>query len=323
MKNTQTFVGLYDNKLLLSSLEGISNHGASFAIATSFVSAIALRPAVISLTPKVEKDNKRALSADSIVSGISKLAVGLSISLPVEKALKNIKKEPKSFLKKETVENLSENDLDFLSQIIKMSSNFISAIPKSILSVAILPVFIDLLSLKKGKKEDKIKPLSFDEFKKQTSFSGKRIEKITTDLINSNAIQEFAKKNSKNNKNIARNMSIATDVLLTTIGSARIKSSKKINKKNKKPLILNKVLSTAISIFAGYAIDEIVQKIGNGFVENFKKANLNNPKLSKYLEGLNILRPTIIFALIYYGAIPLFSAYFSNKFSKDKIEMVG
>lgn len=317
IKNTQSFNGLYDNKLFLSSLEAISDHGASFIAATSFVSAVALRPAVISLTPKVEKDNKKALSAESIVSGIAKLAVGLAVAFPVEKALKNIRKEPEKFLKKETIEKLSKKDLDFLSQTIKMSANFISAIPKSILGVAVLPVVMDLLLFKKEKDLPKIKTQSFDEFRKQTSFSGGKIEKIASDVIDSKFAQEFAKKNSKNNKNIARNMSVATDILLTTMGCVGIKSSKKIDKKSKKPLILNKIFSTAISILAGCTIDKTVQKIGNGFVENFKKVNLNNPKLPKYLEGLNIVRPTIIFALIYYGVIPLFSTYFADRFSKN------
>ena len=83
-------------------------------------------------------------------------------------------------------------------------------------------------------------------------------------------------------------------------------------------MIANKILSSAISIFAGCAIDEIVQKLGKGFIENFKKANANSPKLHKYLEGLNIARPTLIFALIYYGIIPPITTFASDKLSKKE-----
>jgi len=311
IKNTPKFSGLYNNKILLSSLETISNHGASFAAGASFVGALGLRPLAISITPKVNKENKKALSAESIASGAVKLLVALGVSLPIENEIKKISKNPE-FLK-----DISKNEFNFIVQTIKMGSNLISAIPKSILGVALIPVIMDLFSDKKENKKDYslLDSYSFNGYKKQVSFKG---NKFLTSIIESKRMQEFAKNNLKDEKNIARNMSIATDILLTTTGALGVKISKKINEKNKSTLILNKILSSGISIFAGFQIDEIVQKLGKGFVENFKNANLNDSKLPKYLEGLNILRPTLIFALIYYGIIPIITTFVADKINNVK-----
>ena len=91
IKNAQNFNGLYNNKILLSSLEHIADHGASFAAGVSFLSAVVLRPLAISMTPKADRENKKILSADSIASGFVKLLVALGISLPIESAVNKIK----------------------------------------------------------------------------------------------------------------------------------------------------------------------------------------------------------------------------------------
>ena len=56
-KNAQNFSGIYNNKILLKSLDYIADHGASFATGVSFVSALALRPLAINATPKTDKEN--------------------------------------------------------------------------------------------------------------------------------------------------------------------------------------------------------------------------------------------------------------------------
>ena len=108
-------------------------------------------------------------------------------------------------------------------------------------------------------------------------------------------------------------MSIATDVLLTASFIHRTVNSEKIEKERKNALISNNVISTGITLAGGYSIDKLIQKNTNKFIENFKNSNGNNPKLNKYIEGINILRPTIIFALLYYGFLPMFSTYISDK----------
>ena len=52
------------------------------------------------------------------------------------------------------------------------------------------------------------------------------------------------------------------------------------------------------------------------FVDKFKTLNAGDPKLCKYIEGIHILRPALIFAAIYYGILPMFSTYTAEKVDK-------
>lgn len=308
-KNNPNFNGVYNNKFLLSSLESIADHSASFSAGAMFLGATVIRPLAINLTPKADKENKKNFSAESISSGIVKLLVALGISMPIENAVKKI----------DINQINNKENFEFLSQIVKLSSNLISAIPKSILGVALIPVVADLISPKKHKKEQKetlLNDISFSSFKKDVSFKGNKLSKNISSIINSDVAQEFASKNLKNKNNIARNMTVLTDVALTSGSVLAVSASKKIKKEDKKPLIINKVLSSAISILMGCSIDKLAKKLGDGFIQNFKKANLNNKKINKYLQGMDVLRPTVVFALIYYALIPIFTTYISDKTSK-------
>lgn len=328
----QNFKGLYNNKFFLNSLEKISNHSASFTAGVSLFSALILRPAVINCTPNAKKENKKILTTDSISSAIAKFTLAELVALPIEKAIKKINENPKKFLNPSTIKNLSNNNnllnsknYNFLTQTIKTSANFIGALPKSILGVALIPVVGDFLfnSKQQKLKNDSIlikreinKNPNFQQFNKKLNFTG--LEKPIAKIINSQNIQNIAKKHSKNDKNIARNMSIATDILLSTTSALGILKSKKIEKERKKPLILNKTFSTILSLTSGFVLDELIQNGTKKTIQNFSAFHKNNPKLPKYLEGINILRPTLIFALIYYGIIPFISGFATEKFSKEK-----
>lgn len=314
--NHLNFKGLYDNKAVLKGLELISDHSASFVAGASFACAVGLRPLAIHLTPKADKDNKKIISAESISSAFSKLLVAEAIALPVESAIKKVNLNPKQFLKKETLNNISLKDFNFLTQIIKLSSNLISAVPKTVLSVALIPVVSDLLF--KNKKEENMKNNSFSKNDTQIEFKGLKDipSNFVSKIVNDKNVQEFAKKHSYNDKNIAKNMSVVTDVFLTLGSVIGVNKSKKIDEKSKKPLILNKLISSTASILVGCKLDELTQKSTKNFIKKFSEINKNNPKLPKYISGINVLRPTIIFAVVYYGILPIISTFAADKLSK-------
>lgn len=330
----QNFKGLYNNKFLLNGLEKISDHSASFCAGVSLVSSLILRPVAISLTPKAEKENKKILTAESVASAVSKFAIVEAIALPIESAIKKIDNNPSKFLNKkafDTLETQGKKLIDsknykFITQIIKMGSNLVSAIPKSMVGVALIPIVNDLIFGKKDKnpKTDTLlnqkeidKNENFKTFKRNLSFGN--LPKAIGKIISNEDVQKFAIKHSKNDKNIARNTSIATDLLLTSVSSIGIAKSKKIENNKKKPLIFNKVFSTLISLIAGCSIDKFIQKGTKETIKKFSQINKNNPKLLKYLEGINIARPAIIFALIYYAIIPVISTFASDKISNQKV----
>lgn len=322
------FKGIYNNKAFLKGLETISDHGTSFVAGVSLASSLFLRPTAIQMAPSVEKENKKYAGVNSIASGIARFLTVEAIALPIENAIKNIDKNPDKFLKKETVNNLKNGakslveskDYKFATQVLKLGVNFVTAIPKSMLTIALIPIIMDKFINKKNKnlpnaslKKENYDPV-FSPF-----FKGNMQNKISSGIgkiLDIKEVQGLIGKYSKNDQNIARNISMATDVLLTSAFAIQTKKNKKIEEKRKNPLILNNLISTGITLLGGYTIDNLIQKGGKNFLEKFKNANKNNPKLPKYIEGLNILRPTLIFAGLYYGILPVASTFLAEKTDK-------
>lgn len=311
--NNNSFKGALNNKFLLKGLETIANHSATFSATTALVMSLTLRPFVIKKTPQVEDKNKKYSIASSVSSGITKFLAVEAIAYPIEKAAMAIEKNKNLFLNKKSSEFFknSPESFGFMSQILKQGTNFISAVPKSLASVFLIPFFMDKLFLNKENKKEKEnneqKPINFK------GDSSNFLTKAVSGYFNNEKIQNFANNHVNNSKNIARNMMIASDALLTAFSVFNIKRNKKIDKKSKNNLIYNNILSSGFSIIASFALDKTVQKSSGKLIENFKKANAANPKLDKYLQGINVLRPVIIFSLVYYGILPIFSNFFAQK----------
>lgn len=330
-----SFKNIWTNKAVLKGLETISDHGTSFIAVTSLIMASGIRPLLISKTPDIDKENKQYITANSILSGLTKFLMVEAVALPIENAVKNIDKTPEKYLAQKTMEtlkNAGENltqsgSYKFATQLIKLSSGLITAIPKSMLTIALLPVLMDKL-FPESKKEQKSKtPLPKQEINKifepiqnnQPSFKG-GITGITAKgigkILDNKIFQDFVKKNTSKAPDIARNISIATDALLCASFINRTCRNKDIKEDRKKPLIYNNLISTGLSIIGGYSVDKLVQKGTKNFIKKFSELNKNDPKLPKYIEGINIVRPTLIFAGIYYGILPMISAYLADKTDK-------
>ena len=213
-----------------------------------------------------------------------------------------------------------------------MSTGLITAIPKAMLTVALIqPIMNKLFPKKQNKKNNAIEqiynqynPVFSSSFNTQSpSFKGGLTHNLANGIgkiLNNKTIQSTVKNFSNNDKNIARNISMATDVLLTGAFVYNTQKNNKIKEEQKKPLIYNNLISTGISLASGYSIDKLVQKSTKKFIDKFSEINKNDPKLAKYIEGINILRPTIIFATIYYGILPMFSTYIADKLSEKQTE---
>lgn len=316
---------LLTNKYLLKGLEKISEHGTSFAATTSLVLSTSLRPFAINKTPDTETENKQYAMANSICSGLIKFGIIESIALPIENAVKKIDKNPEKYLTPRTIKNLTPNSRAYklITQAIKLSTGFFTAIPKSMLTIALIPIVMDKLFFKKSEKETK----SVTNYHQPTFFVGnsevnftgglnESISKGISKIINNKKIQDFALKHQNDDKNIAKHITAGTDVLLTSAFVYNTDKSKDIKENRKKALIYNNIISTAITLIGGYTIDGILKNNNDKFIEKFKKLNPKNPNISKCVEGINILRPALIFAGIYYCILPMFSTYMAEKIDK-------
>lgn len=312
-RNNQSFSGALNNKYLLKGLEKVSEHGMSVGAGTSLVMSVAVRPLAIQATPDTEKENKQYAIANSICSGIIKFGLVEALALPIENAVKKIDKNPDKYLKKAPKEFANSRSYKLGTQILKLGTGLVTAIPKSMLTIAMIPILMDkLFNLKLFTEPDNKK-------EKDISFKGKPTEKLAKgigQILENEKVEQFLKKHETQDKNIAKHITAGTDILLTSTFAWLTNKSDKIKEDRKKALIYNNVIATGITVAGGYGVDNLIKKKTNKFVENFSKVNKNDPKLPKYIEGINIVRPAVIFALIYYGILPIFSTYMAEKIDK-------
>lgn len=316
------------NKHVLKGLEKISEHGTTFAAGTSLFMSLTVRPLAIFATPDTEKENKQYAAANSICSGLIKFGMVEAIALPIELAVKNIDKNPEKFLKPQTIKNLANGkelansrSYKLLTQILKLSSGFLTAIPKSMLTIALIPLIMDKIfnvGVNKGTRINNEKNSQKPQ-NKDVNFTGRVTEKISKGigkLLDSEKIQKFANRFQTNDKDIAKHITAGTDLLLTGSFAYQTSKSDKIKENRKKALIYNNFIATAITLGGGYTVDRIIKNKTEKFVDKFKTLNAADPKLHKYIEGIHILRPALIFAAIYYGILPMFSTYTAEKVDK-------
>lgn len=326
---------LLTNKAVLKGLEKISEHGTSFAAGAALIMSLGVRTFSIYNTPDVEKENKFYAMANSITSGLVKFGIVEAIALPIENAVSRIDKNSSKYLTDTTLKSFSPEtrSYKFITQIIKLSTGLLTAIPKSMLTIALIPVvmnkvfhFNPLEDLKKAAEKFPYKNEASKFFNKEEksltdnpAFTGRIGDKLSREIskiINNEKIQKFAHKYEMEDEDIYKHITALTDVLLTSAAVWQTNKSESIKENCKRVLNYNNIINTAITLMAGYWIDSRVKNHTGGIIEKFKQINIDNPKLPKYIEGINILRPTIIFAVIYYTLLPIFSTYTSEKLDK-------
>ena len=247
--NSPSHKGFWNNKAVLKGLETISEHGTTFVAATTLAMAAGVRPIAIGLTPDVKKENKQYAITNSIASGLIKFGMVEAIAIPVENAVKKIDKNPEKYLNAKTIKTLQgsaktlaeSKNYKFATQVLKMGTGLATAIPKAMITVSLIPVLMDLFFPKKKKKpvvDEKIynayNPVFSPTFQKgaqEPSFKGgiaHQTAKGLGKIINTEGVQKFANKFSAKDANVARNISMATDVLLTSSFIIRTAKDKKI-----------------------------------------------------------------------------------------------
>lgn len=313
-RNNQHFRGALNNKFLLKGLEKVSDHGMSVGAGTSLLMSLAVRPLAIHATPDVDKENKQYAIANSICSGVIKFGLVEALALPIENAVKKIDKRPGKYLKNAPEGFAGSRGYKLGTQMMKLGTGLVTAIPKSMLTIALIPVIMDKLFNIRPFSAPKNEPAPPD---KNLSFKGKpSVAKGIAKILDNERIQKFLTKHETQDKDIAKHISAGTDILLTSSFAWQTNRSDKIKENRKKALIYNNVIATGITLAGGYGVDSLVKKKTDGFMERFKEANKGNPKLPKYIEGINIVRPALIFAVIYYGILPMFSTYMAEKIDK-------
>jgi len=162
---------------LKKGLEFASDNGALFAASVAFVTGALLRPIAIFATPGVKKENKECASAQSISSSLIGLGLMALVSTPIAHAIKKINANPQKYLKETTIKNLSlggdllkSKKYNFATQLFKLGTDFACAIPKALLTCALIPPIIAQLFPQKNSCKKTVYPGSMICFKSNFNY---------------------------------------------------------------------------------------------------------------------------------------------------------
>lgn len=312
------FKGIYNNKYLKKGLEFAADNGALFAASTTLILSSTVRPLAILTTPKTDKKNKKIACAKSLTSSLNGYFITLLFSKPLSKSIKNIDKNPEKYLSKETIKNFKENkDLitespayKMATQLFKLGLGAIIAAPKAILTALGTPYILDIINSNAPQNGEKTNSLSF----KGKDSLPKGISKI----LNKKWYQDFTKKNK--DSNFPMHIIAATDTISTATFVNQLNKNNRLTKEEKKPLIYNSILSTALSIISTYIIDASTNKSTENLINKYKKVNHADKNLTKQIEGIKIAKPILIAGSIYYIIIPIISTFIADriKITKNK-----
>lgn len=336
MKVNFTGYNLYKNQLLKKGLEFVADNGSLFAAGGSLALATVARPIAIYATPKTDKENRKLACAKSIASSAMGFCLMLGASVPIANSVKKINNAPEKYLKEKTINALKDNNkkltaskgYQFATQLFKLGIGAAAAIPKAVITCALIPPIMNFIFHKKDKKQTDYSSLAHGKTITQIkdtskiSFTGKLpkepLTKGIAKIINSEKVQNFT--NKYKDTNYPMHMAALTDTLATATFITQTKKSKKINDERKNTLIYNSAIATGLSIASSYVLDKALDKPTQKFIDKFKDANKTSPKLEKYVEGIKIAKPILIMGTVYYCAIPLISTFFAerinNKVSK-------
>ena len=324
--NSVSFQGLYTNKLLKKGLMFAAENGSLFAATTSLALSTIARPLVILSTPNTDSENKKYACSKSLASSAVGYGLMLLVSKPIAKAVKNIDENPTQYLKPTTIKNLKDKGkllknskkYQFVTELFKLGLGLFIALPKSALTSELVPVvmngvFKNKVNENKQENKNKTDNISFKGlYNKEINKISKGIGKV----INTNLVQTMSEKLHKTN--FEQHIMSLTDILLTAGFVIQINKNKKMAKERKKVLSNNVIISTGLSLTAGYAINHLLKNPTEKFIQNFEKANKNNPDLDKYIKGIKVAKPALILSGIYYIIIPILSTFFAERVNLTK-----
>ena len=325
INNSKTnFKGVLNSKLLLNGLEFTAKNGALVSAGAMFGLSAVCRPLSILAAPKADKKDKQYACAKSFASSAVGLGLTALVTTPVVNAIEKIDKNPENFLKSETLKNLSDGAKNvtkskpykLATQMFKLGSGILTSYPKAVLTTMFIPAFMAAVFGKQ--KNEQNTQIAEAKQKKDLSFKGKISNKLAykfADIINKPGFQEFSKKHA--DSNFAQHIFCATDVATTGFTLSRISKNPNIEINNKKTLMANSAIACGLTIGASYGIDKLTEKPTQKFIEKFKVANKNSPKLDKYVEGIKIAKPIAVLGTLYYMAIPFASTMLADKFKPE------
>lgn len=346
-----SFNGFWNSKGMKKALSFAADSGALFAATTTLAFSSVARPLAILAAPQTDKENKKVACAKSWASSITEFGLTLALSIPIVNGIKKITKDPKKFLKAESIKNLKDGAeglkeskaYNLATQMFKLGLGLAVAAPKAILTTIGMPYILEYVF---GEKPPEEKPEKFEldelveefvdradghddpnkgvelddnESFKTPNFEGKSpsdwIAKGIGKILDNKSYQKFSTKNK--DSNFPMHIVALKDAITTGMFIHETNKSKKIKEERKLAVMYNAFISTGLSISSSYIVDKLTEKPAQKIADKIKQANANDPNVQKYLDGFKIAKPIIIVALVYYLIIPFISTFLAERAEKS------
>ena len=310
------------------------------------------RPASIYVIPAKDEQEKKKNNyqvAHSIATGVLGLATTIAVAEPIKRGVKKLMKNPEKYMKNDA-SYIKNNERVFKETAGRLHQPIFLPL-RAALTIMIEKPILESLGLSKDghatiSAQDKAKmDFSF------MSFKGLNEKKTFNRFTN---INSSAKKNNKNvafkgagsavTEGIAKGVGkiadtkgfrkfiewfkeknqwfphlIAAESLwLSGFYMQQTAKSKKIEKDQKLPMILNQGITAVLCTIGAYKLDGVINKKLDKYKDVYKRMNpqLEEKVMNRRLTGIRLLGPIVIFTTIYRFVGPVLVTPIANKISE-------
>jgi hypothetical protein len=307
-----------------------------------------LRPATIYALPTKNKDDNAYAAGHSISSGLIGFGMSLLINAPIANAMKNVKNNPKQYLKNDTIKKLGKiakdpitgnaalagKNFDIATRYVNMLPKIAFAIPQACLTVALVPVMLkNVFGIEKGKSKKTAEPApqvaknTHQKDEKKISFGGAPVDgkkvgviknalsKVVAGVLNNKTAQKIVDKTAKSDVNIVKHLSALNGMIISGMYVVRTLKNDKLDPERKSTLAVNQATVSIVSTVLGYFFDAKANKKIDKLAQKFQAANFDKApaKLAECTNGIKAATSMMIFGLVYRYISPVLVTPIANK----------
>lgn len=310
------------------------------------------RPASIYIIPaKDEKEKKKNnyQVGHSIATGILGLATTIAVAEPVKRGVKKLMKNPEKYMKNDA-SYIKNNERVFKETAGRLHQPIFLPL-RAALTIMIVKPILESLGLSKDghatiSAQDKAKMdfsfMSFKGLNEKKTFN--RFTNINSSAQKNNKNVAFKGAGSAVTEGIAKGVGkiadtkgfrkfiewfkeknqwfphlIAAESLwLSGFYMQQTAKSKKIEKDQKLPMILNQGITAVLCTIGAYKLDGVINKKLDKYKDVYKRMNpqLEEKVMNRRLTGIRLLGPIVIFTTIYRFVGPVLVTPIANKISE-------
>jgi hypothetical protein len=310
------------------------------------------RPASIYVIPAKDEQEKKKNNyqvAHSIATGVLGLATTIAVAEPIKRGVKKLMKNPEKYMKNDA-SYIKNNERVFKETAGRLHQPIFLPL-RAALTIMIVKPILESLGLSKDghatiSAQDKAKMdfsfMSFKGLNEKKTFN--RFTNINSSAQKNNKNVAFKGAGSAVTEGIAKGVGkiadtkgfrkfiewfkeknqwfphlIAAESLwLSGFYMQQTAKSKKIEKDQKLPMILNQGITAVLCTIGAYKLDGVINKKLDKYKDVYKRMNpqLEEKVMNRRLTGIRLLGPIVIFTTIYRFVGPVLVTPIANKISE-------